>query len=106
MVMTFAGPRPCRSRTPRPEKRRAAPIACGIAWGETFRINSKAHVKLQRTRSVPRAIASAGQRLLHREEIAPREALLQRAAQQEGRMERRHGADFALARVEAEPTPA
>ena len=51
--------------------------------------------------------ASCGpQRLLDRQKIPPGEPLLQRAAQQKGRVERRHGADFARAGVEGEPAPA
>ena len=46
------------------------------------------------------------QRFLDREEVTPGEALLQRAAQQEGRVKRRHGADFALSGIEGEPAPA
>ena len=46
------------------------------------------------------------QRLLDREKIAPGEALLQRRAQQIGRMEGRDGADLARAGMEVEPAPA
>ncbi len=43
---------------------------------------------------------------LDRQEIAPREALLQRTAQQECRVKRRHGPDLTFARVEGKPAPA
>ena len=46
------------------------------------------------------------QRLFQRQEIAPGETLLQRAAQQKRRMEGRHRADFARAGVVREPAPA
>src|SRR5947207_11856228 len=46
------------------------------------------------------------ERLLDRQEIAPCEALLQRLAQQIGRVERRDRADLARAGVECEPAAA
>jgi transporter family protein len=44
------------------------------------------------------------ERLLDRQEVAPRKSFLQRATEQEGRMERRHGADFALTSFKGEPS--
>ncbi len=46
------------------------------------------------------------QRLLDRQEIPPGQPLLQRLAQQIGRMQRGGGADFTAAGVEREPAPA
>src|SRR5512136_2606021 len=43
------------------------------------------------------------QRLFDRQEIAPGKTFLQRAAQQESRMESWHGANLALAGVKSEP---
>ena len=52
------------------------------------------------------AVTGLAERLLDRQEVAPGKPLLQRAAQQEGRMKGRHGADFAFSGVEGEPAPA
>src|SRR6185312_15965135 len=51
-------------------------------------------------------IRSAIQRLPDCQKVAPGETLLQRAAQQERWVKRRHGADVTLAGVEREPAPA
>src|SRR5919202_4939777 len=50
--------------------------------------------------------SSSIERLLQAEEVAPCQALLQRLTQEVGRVQRRHSADFAPARMERKPAAA